>query len=271
MVNIQAIRIGPTPRIAVDFAGAGELVILMHGIGGNKDNWTDQLRALSERYLAVAWDTRGWGDSDDYEGPLTMADIAADLVRVIEHFGASRADLVGLSMGGMIAQDFWFRHPERVRSLVLCDTSPGLRGDRSDVEIEEFLALRRKPLLEGKTPADIAPNVARTLSGRAATELSTSRLVSSLSKLHTGSYLKALETITRHALPADVSTIHAPCLLIVGEDDRLTPPSIHERMHAAIAGSQLTVLPKAGHLSNVEAPETFNAALLAFLAERPAA
>ena len=97
----------------------------MHGIGGNRTNWHDQLPAFGARYRAVAWDARGYGLSDDYDGPLSYDDFCGDILRVLDHFGARKAHLVGLSMGGFIAQDFYAHHPERVASLVLADTRPG--------------------------------------------------------------------------------------------------------------------------------------------------
>jgi len=258
-------RIPPAPILAVDHDGNGDLVVFLHGIGGNRTNWRDQIEALSDHYLAAAIDCRGWGESEDYDGPLRVDDMVADVLRVMDHFGAARAHIVGLSMGGMVAQHLWFRHPERVRSLALCDTSPGLAQSHTPAERAQFLALRQKPLLEGRTPAEIAPDVARTLAGSAATPESMRHLIESLSALHPQSYLKALETITFHAAAGEIDTISVPCLLIVGADDRLTPPPIHAAMRTRIAGSKLVVLPGAGHLSNIEAPAAFNQALRTFL------
>src|SRR5580658_7217231 len=92
--------IGPAPRLAVDHQGQGELVLFMHGIGGNRTNWHDQLPACAARFHAVAWDARGYGLSDDYPGPLSYDDFCHDILRVLDHFGARKAHLVGLSMGG---------------------------------------------------------------------------------------------------------------------------------------------------------------------------
>src|SRR5260370_26636671 len=101
---------GP-PRIAVDRCGAGPLVIFMHGIGGNRSNWHDQLPEFGSHFHAVAWDGRGYGASDDYEGPLDFSDFGRDLARLLTHFGAARAHGVGLSMGGVIASDFYAPSP----------------------------------------------------------------------------------------------------------------------------------------------------------------
>ena len=95
-----------TPRIAFDHCGAGPLLIFLHGIGGNRTNWHDQLPVFGQHFHAVSWDARGYGASDDYDGPLHFGEFAKDLGSVIRFFNGKRAHLVGLSMGGLIALDF---------------------------------------------------------------------------------------------------------------------------------------------------------------------
>jgi 3-oxoadipate enol-lactonase len=264
-MDVQTTFIGSAPRIAVDHAGAGPLALLLHGVGGNRSNWRDQLPVFAQHFQAVAWDARGYGDSDDYDGPLDMADFSADLLRVIDHFRAPRAHLIGLSMGGMIAMDFYQRHPDQVASLVLCDTGPGLRRTMSDAGVEEFLRLRKAPLLAGRQPAEFAPVVARSLVSPAARAGALDQLVASLSRLHPQSYLKALECVTRYDGIGDLRGYRVPALVVVGADDTLTPPSVSERMAAEIPGAELCVIDDAGHLSNIEQPEAFNRRVLDFL------
>ena len=122
---IATIRIGESPALAVDVAGDGPLVILLHGVGGGRGNWAGQLPVLARYACAVAIDHRGYGDSEDYEGPLAFTDFADDVIRVADHFHARSVHLCGLSMGGRIALDCYRRHPSRVASLVLADTSAG--------------------------------------------------------------------------------------------------------------------------------------------------
>ena len=129
-----------TPRLAIDHAGAGPLVIFLHGIGGNRTNWHDQIPAFSDRFHAVSWDARGYGESDDYDGPLDFGDFAVDLIRVLDRFDAPRAHLVGLSMGGVIALDFAARYPDRLATLTLCDTMPGF-GHLTEAQRREFIRL----------------------------------------------------------------------------------------------------------------------------------
>jgi 3-oxoadipate enol-lactonase len=253
------------PRLAVDHMGAGPLLVFLHGIGGNRGTWHDQLPVFAPEFHAVAWDARGYGWSDDYDGPLDFADFSADLVRLIDHFGATRAHLCGRSMGGRIAQDFYPRHPDRVATLVLCDTFPGFDQSFTPEKRAEFVRLRKTPLVEGKEPKDIAPIVAKTLIGPKSPPAVFDRLVASMTALHKESYIKTIEATTQYDRTADLPRIEAPTLLVFGADDRLTPPRIGERMARKIKNSRLVVIPDAGHLPNIERPAEFNAAVLAFL------
>ena len=140
----------------------------MHGIGGNASNWGAQLPAFAPHFACAAWDARGYGASDDYDGPLAFDDFVADLLRVLDHFGVARAHLVGLSMGGRIAMRTALLHPERVATLTLVDTHEGFEAFTPE-QRRAFVDSRRAPLLAGKTPADIAEPVARSLVGPKAT------------------------------------------------------------------------------------------------------
>ncbi len=256
-----------TPRLAYEAAGSGAPVIFLHGIGGNRSNWSPQLEALASDYLAVAWDARGYGDSDDYDGPLEFADFSHDLRRLIDHLDVERAHLCGLSMGGRIALDFFDHYPARVASLILADTFPGFDTSFTQAGRERFVRERRQPLIEGKQLTDIAPLVAPTLLSPKAPATVVQKLVDSMCMLHKDSYIKTIEGMTMYQPVTDVSTIPVPVQIIVGADDKLTPLSISERMAAAIPDARLLVLDDTGHVSNLENPQAFNACVRSFLGE----
>ncbi len=256
--------IAGSPRLAVDHAGAGPLVIFLHGIGGNRTNWHDQLPAFSADFHAVSWDARGYGASGDYDGPLDFADFALDLARVIDHFGATRAHLVGLSMGGVIALDFAAKFPARVATLTLCDTMPGF-GHLTDAQRRDFIRLRQEPLLAGKEPRDIAPVVARTLLSKSPPPGCFDRLVASMTALHKDSYIKTITGSVNYAGPLRLEEITAPTLVVVGDEDALTPPATSRDLLSRIPGATMAVIDRAGHLSNIEQPEAFNRVVLDFL------
>lgn len=253
------------PAIAYDHAGEGELLVLMHGIGGNRTNWTGQVEFFSEHFHTVAWDARGYGDSDDYDGPLDFSDFSRDLVRLLDHFGVEKAHISGLSMGGRISQDFYALFPERVKTLTLIATFSGFQNFTME-EKQAFIDIRRKPLVEeGKETRDIAPVVAKTLAGPHATPEQFDRLVKSMEALHKESYIKTVEATTMYDRTLELEQIAVPTLLIYGENDSLTRPELGEQMAARIKGCEYVMIPKSGHLINFEQPEPFQNAMLDFL------
>ena len=224
-MSVTSIKIGSKPSISVDYSGQGEMVLFLHGIGGNKKNWKNNVNFFSKNFLTVAWDTRGYGDSDDYNGELDFDNILDDLKKVIDFFKKTRAHIVGLSMGGQIATLFYDKYPNYVKTLTLCDTHFGL-SNLSPTEIEKFINLRKEPLLNGKVPKDIAPSVASTLIGDNNNISAYNQLVESMSLLHKESYLKTIESSMRTEHRHIFKTIKVPTLIMVGELDTLTPPSM---------------------------------------------
>ena len=263
-MSVTSIKIGSKPSISVDYSGQGEMVLFLHGIGGNKKNWKNNINFFSKNFLTVAWDTRGYGDSDDYNGELDFDNILDDLKKVIDFFKKTRAHIVGLSMGGQIATLFYDKYPNYVKTLTLCDTHFGL-SNLSPSEIEKFINLRKEPLINGKEPKDIAPIVASTLIGDVNNKSAYEQLVNSMELLHKESYLKTIETSMRTEHRHVFKTIDVPTFIMVGELDTLTPPSMSKEIMKEIKNSRLSIIPNAGHLSNIENPKVFNQKLLEFL------
>jgi 3-oxoadipate enol-lactonase len=269
MTQIKTERILSNPAIGIDHAGEGELLVLMHGIGGNRTNWTRQVEAFAPHYHTVAWDARGYGLSDDYDGPLDFNAFSRDLLKVLDHFGVEKAHICGLSMGGRIAQDFYLHYPERVKTLALVATFSGFKKLNSE-ERARFVALRLKPLVEdGKEPKDIAPIVAKTLIGPGADEKHYNQLVASMEALHKDSYIKTIQETTAYDKALELEDITVPTLLVFGAHDSLTPPTIGRAMADRIADAKYVEVPRSGHLINIEEADIFNDALLRFLAKHP--
>ena len=262
--QLKTIKIGSKPSISVDYLGEGEMIVFLHGIGGNKKNWEENVEFFSSKFLSVAWDTRGYGESDDYLGSLNFQDVLDDLKKVLKYFNKDKAHIVGLSMGGQIATLFYEKFPESVKSLILCDTHFGL-SNLSLQEIEKFINLRKEPLLQGKEPIDIAPIVAKTLIGDVNNKIAYDKLVKSISILHKNSYLKTIDASMKTEHRHVFETINIPTLILVGELDTLTPPSMAKEIKKKIPNSLIKVIPNAGHLINIEQPKLFNNYLLSFL------
>ncbi len=251
-------------ELAYQKEGSGPAVIFMHGIGGNRSNWAEQQAGLGGRYCTVAWDARGYGDSDDPDKPLEFSDFAGDLNTLLDHLGVRTAHLVGMSMGGMIAQDFYGRHADRVATLTLADTSQGF-GAASEADRRDFLAPRLKPLQDGLTPADLAPNIVDVLAGPEAAQHVRRRLLESVSAVRTGPYMQALKATVTTDFREILPVIDVPTLIIVGTHDKVLPVSESRTLAGAIPGSELRLIEQAGHLTNIEAPDRFNAILGDFL------
>jgi 3-oxoadipate enol-lactonase len=258
-----------TPRLACSLAGGGPFVLFMHGIGGNRTNWRANLPAFAPHFACAAWDARGYGASDDYDGELAFDDFVADLLRVLDHFRVGRAHLVGLSMGGRIAMRAALLHPQRVATLTLLDTHEGFEAFTPE-QRRDFVESRRAPLLAGKEPADIAEPVARSLVSPNAKPEHLQQLIDSITALHKLSYIKSLQATVAQVNLGDIRQIGAPAHFVVGGEDRLTPVAMHHEMAAKLGGAPVTVLQGAGHLSNIEDAAGFNAAALQWLRPRAA-
>lgn len=263
-------RIPGTPGLALDLMGRGPLLLFLHGIGGNRSNWRANLPAFAPHFACAAWDARGYGGSDDYDGPLAFDDFVADVLRVLDHFGVTRAHLCGLSMGGRIAMRTALLHPERIATLTLLDTHEGFESF-SPEQRQAFVDSRRAPLLAGKEPKDIAGPVARSLAGPKARPEHVRQLEESIASLHKFSYIKSLEATVGQVTVGDISTITEPAHFVVGEDDPLTPVAMHHEMAAKMGGAPVSVVPEAGHLSNIENADAFNRIALDWLLPRVAA
>jgi len=253
------------PRLAFDQIGDGAPVVFLHGIGGNRTSWTSQQLAMADICTAISWDARGYGRSDDYEGPLNFSDFSDDLARLLDFNGIERAHLVGLSMGARILMDFFPRHRERVATLVLCDCFFSYEKALSPEKRQEFIELRQKPLKEGKSLAELAPALIKSLVGPNCSEAARQQLHQSILDIHVESYLKTIAATVTYDVSGSLKEFNVPVQLIFGEHDQLTPPSIGQTMLEKMPSAQLAVIENAGHLSNMEQPDAFNEILRNFI------
>ncbi len=246
------------------------MALFLHGIGGCRSNWYAQMEALAPQFTVVAWDMRGYGDSEDFDGPLATDDLCGDVDRVLDHFRARDAHVIGLSMGGMIALEYYRRRPQRCRTLSLCNTNCGLGAMFSPMQIEEFLRLRRQSLFVKKFPEDFVSEMLPTLLGASPPVTALQEITASLGRLRLQSYAKALDAIVRYDSSDMLESISVPSLVISSTGDQVIPLSTSRVLADRIPGAEWAVIDGAGHLSNLEQPEAFNQAVLAFLRNMPA-
>jgi len=205
-------------------------------------------------YRAAAWDARGYGESDDYEGPLHFDHFTGDVLRVAEHFRASSIHLVGLSMGGRIARNVALHYPAWLRSLTLADTSPGF-DSLSPEQVRRFVSERR-----ARTPETL-----RRLLGKNPRPEAFQALMESFAATHGESYIKTIEASVAHDRAAPLEEIRVPTLVITGTEDHVYPPALARDIARRIPGAKLVEIEGAGHMSNLEQPERFNQAVFEFI------
>lgn len=236
-------------------------VLLLHGIGGRAALWAGTVAALTPRQV-LALDLPGY---DGTRPPLTSFAAWADAaVALLDEGGVAQADLVGHSLGGMIAIEIALRHPGRVRRLVIVASSPAF-GSRDPAFRDAFLTARQKPLDEGLGMAGIAAGLVPAMLGPAAVPEAAPAALAAMASVNEAAYRITLATLTGFDRRADLPRVTQPALLIAGEADVTAPPRGMSRMADAMPHARLVVIPGIGHLLPLEAPDAFHAALLAFL------
>ena len=263
-IDLQTRFLPGSPKIAFTQIGTGDLVIFIHGIGGNKENWYQNMEVLSKTFNVVALDLRGYGESEDFLGPMNFSDVADDIQRLVLFLGEKKCHVVGLSMGAQISLYFYEKYPDLTQSLVLCDAPLGFQ-DFTESEREKFIRLRRKPIEDGTDLTTMAINIADTLIGKKSNKLAYDQLVESMVKLRKETYLSAIDTFVKSDHYNIFPKLDIPVLVLVGELDNLTPVSMAKEISRKIGGSILKIISNAGHLSNIENPGEFNKVVLGFL------
>jgi pimeloyl-ACP methyl ester carboxylesterase len=246
-------------QINVIDEGAGDPVVMLHGLGLAAEMWLPQIEEFSGERRCVALDHRGHGRSDRTYGPYTIAGLAEDAEAVIEALGLGRVHLVGLSMGGMVAQELVLRHPERVRTLAILDSlaDAGEMGAQMDMVAPMALAQGLAAVSAGFEAMTLAPS---TVTGRP-------QVVKAFGDMFRATdpvcFVRAIGAIAAFSALDRLGAVSVPAAVIWGEPANLTPRHMAEAMATAIPGCDLHVIPDAGHMSNMENPSEVNAVLAA--------
>jgi 3-oxoadipate enol-lactonase len=238
------------------------VVVLSNSLGSTRAMWDRNVAALEQGFRVVRYDTRGHGRSPVPDGPYTLDDLVDDLVALLDTFGAERAHLVGLSLGGMTAMRLAVREPERVDRLVLLCTS---------ARFEPAPWLERAELVRAGGTGSIAATVAdrwftpKHLDRHPEIRTASEAMIAGTSAV---GYAACCDMIAAMDLRSDIGAIKAPTLAIAGADDPATPPDHLRRIADAIPDARLLVVPDAAHLANAEQPDSVNAAVLDHLEAR---
>jgi 3-oxoadipate enol-lactonase len=253
-------------QFAYDDTGVGLPVVLLHGYPFNRSLWNEQVSALRNSFRVITPDLRGHGESEATAGAATMNRMAQDVALLLDHLEIPRAVIGGLSMGGYVALAFYKLFPSRVRALVLADTRAQADTEEGKQtrhqQAEKALAQGMAGIADGMLPKLLTPD---TVSKRP--ELVKRVRDMMLKTKPEGAAGALLGMAERDDNTPLLSQISCPTLILVGEDDPITPVQDSEKMHSEIAGSRLVVLENAAHVSNLERTDQFNEELLRFLNE----
>jgi len=274
----------PTARVGdVDLYyeehGSGDPLLCIMGFATDSTGWLLQLPAFAERHRTIVFDNRGVGRSDKPTTPYTIHEMADDAAGLLDHLGIPRAHVLGVSMGGMIAQELALRHPERVRGLVLAATFPEPDAATEAQRTVLFTQMGGTISETGEMRIDVTaldplmffqhllPLVFND--GFIQTELPKLMQLFSGALQYGFSFeaiLGQLQAVMAHKATDRLADIHAPTLVLTGDADRLIAPANSDVLARAIPGATLVKIPGGSHGFNVEMPDRFNRAVLDFLA-----
>jgi pimeloyl-ACP methyl ester carboxylesterase len=244
-------------------AGSGPPLVLLHGGWSDGREWRFQLDGLSADFDVIAWDAPGCGGSEDPPFGANLATYADAVADLVDALGLDRPHLCGLSFGAGLAIAVCQRHPELVRSLVLASAYAGWKGSLPAAEVQARLRrvqseIHRPPetwvddYLPGFFAGAVAPEVLHLVR-------------STMLEVRPSGTLPMLTAFADADLREVLPTIAVPTLLLYGTEDVRSPRAVADALHAAIPQSELVFLPGVGHVSNLEAPEAFNAEVRRFL------
>jgi 3-oxoadipate enol-lactonase len=251
-------------EIFYEIRGSGPPVVLLHPFPCHHEFWNPVAEALDSRYRLILPDLRGHGDSEIGEGPALMQKHAGDVARVLDAAGVAKAAFVGCSIGGYILFEFWRRFRERVTSLALCDTRP--QSDTADGRANRLKAAAA--VLEQGTEPFIESMIPKLL-GRTTVAMwpdlveGARAMMRKMSAEDISLVLRGMAE--RPDSVADLKSINVATLIVIGEEDVLSTVADGDLMRQNIPGSQLKVVPKAGHYAPWEQPESVGKVLRQFL------
>jgi 3-oxoadipate enol-lactonase len=253
-------------RIYWDERGHGTPVLLIMGLGYTSDVWYRIRPALAAQYRTIALDNRGVGRSDLPPGPYPIALMASDAAAVLDAAGIESAHLFGLSMGGMIAQEFALQYTKRVLSLILgCTAAGGSTAVRAEPEAAQMLMTRAKMSPEQAAEAPV-PFIYDSTTPRE--RIDEDIAIRRPWFPRPEAYTAQLQGILAWEAYSRLSGIAAPTLVIHGESDRLVPPGNAKLIAERIPGAKLVMIPHASHLFLTDQPEVSRHAILQFLNEQ---
>jgi pimeloyl-ACP methyl ester carboxylesterase len=251
--------------VAFDRAGSGPPLVLVHGATGDAREWRLQIAGLSEDFTVIAWDEPGAGRSSDVPPDFGLAGYATALAGLVETLGAP-AHVCGVSWGGTMTLELYRRRPDLVAALVLADTYAGWKGSLPEQELRARVVGAERMLTAPAGRLNLTfPGLFAGEPSRDVKEL----LDAVAADVRPESVRVALGAVAVADLRDVLPRIAVPTLLVWGELDARSPLRVAHEFARAIPHAELVVIPGAGHMSNLERPDEFNAAVRAFCRRCP--
>lgn len=243
--------------------GEGTPLILIHGLNGDLTGWVFVMPEFAKFYRTLAFDVRGHGESSKPDIPYSIKMFSDDLYNFCQKLKFSKAHILGLSMGGAIAQQFALLHPEIIRSLILVSTFSYV-----DEHLKKAFATLRQTLDIGGYPAFFDEVVKLAFTPRYIQENPESIASLKEKRIKINSPIaiaRATEACLAFNLKEDISRINLPTLILSGREDIFTPLHLAEQIHQSIKGSEWKILDEVGHNIYIEKPAEMVRAVLEFL------
>ena len=240
----------------------GPVVMMAHAMGTSHRIWDRQVDSVGDRYRLLRYDWRGHGDTEAPQGPYRLGQFVDDAIAVMDALNLSEVHWVGISTGGMIGQGLGIHHPDRLRSLALCNTTSRATPWYRSWVAERQAIVRRSgmvPVWEMTKALWFTDPYVEA----AGPDYQLIRAV--FEATPRAGYLGATSAVAELDYTDALHLIDRPTLVIAAGDDSVTPPEHARVIHERIAGSRLEVVPGQRHFSNVESPEAFNPVLRGFL------
>lgn len=257
----------PGFQLGYDDQGDGQPIVFLHGFPHDRTLWAAQRVALAPQARCIVPDLRGFGHSSTH-GPHSVEQYADDVAALLDHLGVARAVVCGLSMGGYVAMALWRRHPDRVTALVFCDTRAGADTDEGKARRDELAAMVKQGGTRVIADAQLTGMVGATTRERRPEVVAALRAM--MGRQSAAGVIGALQALRdRPDARETLRTVSVPSLVLVGEEDVLTPikeaRAIAEALPSA-ARVRLEIIAGAGHVPCLERPAATTHALSDFLA-----
>ena len=245
--------------IGVEEAGGGEAlpIIFLHGVGSDKSVWAPQLEHFSATRRALAFDYPGYGESDPAASGTTRDDFAAAILAAMDALDIERAHVCGLSRGGVIGIAMHHAAPERCASLILADSFAVHPDGQAFLDRSVAASEQMSELAAARTPVILAPGTSEDLH---------SQVRETMARIDPEAFRIGAAAVWLADQRDRAAAIRVPTLVLVGDQDTVTPPALSQELAALVPGAELHAMAGAGHLANIERPADFNRLVEEFIA-----